>query len=72
MSFSLPGRGGKFPLMNSLRPGRPGCIFPLKRECVGATGNIEKKKTKKVLKDETIVTVSFERRYHEISCCRTK
>jgi hypothetical protein len=46
MSFSLLGRGGKFPLMNSLRAGRLGCIFPLKRECVGATGNIEKKRKK--------------------------
>jgi len=42
MSFSLRGRGGKFPLMNGLRQGRPGCIFPLKRECVGATGNRQK------------------------------
>jgi hypothetical protein len=32
MSFSLLGRGGKFPLMNGLRAGRPSCIFPLKRE----------------------------------------
>jgi hypothetical protein len=48
MSFSLLGRGGKFPLMNGLRACRLGCIIPLKRECVGATGNIDKKKTKKV------------------------
>jgi hypothetical protein len=72
MSFSLLGRGGKFPLMNGLRPGRLDCIFPLNRECVGATGNMEKKKTKKVKKDETIVTVSFERRYHETRCRWTK
>jgi hypothetical protein len=48
MSFSLLGRGGKFPLMNGLRAYRHGCIIPLKRECVGGTRNIEKKKMKKV------------------------
>jgi hypothetical protein len=50
MSFSLLGRGGKFPLMNGLRVYRPGCIFPLKRECVGATGNIDKNEDEESLK----------------------